>query len=112
VVVNLDRITLNNGIAEFEEGDVGPAQWSVDSEKAQPGDGQVVQMCLHVSDQLITLFVSGIKADGVIDIVLFGEWYFLVGSIYGTGRGKYKMGNMFSVGRLEQVHKATALLCI
>src|SRR5216683_3330975 len=62
-------------------------------------------MGVHVSNQFVAFLGRRVEADRKVNIVFFRERYFLVGAVYGTGRGINKVGHLALMRLLQQINE-------
>lgn len=91
VVKDLNGLALQQLIGKAKVSHVGSAGGSVNSKETKAGRGNVVQLGVGMSHQLVALFGCCVKAYRVIDLVVGRVRNLLVGAIHRAGGGIYQM---------------------
>lgn len=81
MVVKIDGLSFEDGFRELVERHVGTSPRSVYREETQAGRRDLVEMAIRVGHQLVRFLGGRVQADGVIHVMMHGEWLTSVGSI-------------------------------
>ena len=87
IVENLDGLAFHQFVGEAEVRHVGTTGGAIDGKEAEAGRGNVVELGVGMSHQLVALLRGGVEAYGVVHLVVCRIRHFLVAAIYGRGRG-------------------------
>ena len=70
MVVNLDGFAFDQLVGEFEIGHVRPAHRAIDREEPEPGRGNLVELAIGMSEQLVGLLGCRIQRNRVVYLVV------------------------------------------
>ncbi|MNI56319.1 hypothetical protein D3C73_1113140 [compost metagenome] len=87
IVVNIDWLTSQHGLGEFEQRHIGAPPRAIDGKETQASGRDTIQMRIGMRHQLIGLLRCRIERDWVIDGILGGKRHFTVHAINRAGRG-------------------------
>ena len=86
IVENLDGITLEEFVGEFEVSHVGSASRTINRKETEPCAGDVIELTIAMRHQLIGLLRCCIERNGIVHAVIGAERHFLISAIHaGTG---------------------------
>lgn len=91
IVINLDSLTFQQFVGEAKVGHVGATSRAIDGKETQAGAGDIVELAVAMGHQLVALLSGGIKADGIIYIIVCGEGNLLIAAIHATARSIHQM---------------------
>ncbi len=106
VVVDLDRLAAHEPVRELEVRHVRPPHRAVDSEEAQPGRRNLVELAVGVRHQFVRLFCGGVERDGIVDLVVRGVGDFPVRAVDARRRGEDEVLHRVVAAGLEDVEEA------
>ena len=86
MVVEVDRVAVEDGAGEREQSHVGPAPGSVDGEEAQAGRWDAEQVRVAVRHQFVGALGGGVQADRMVGGAGFGERNMAVEAVHRAGR--------------------------
>ena len=81
IIENLDGLAFHQFVGEAEVSHVGTTCWAVDGEEAEAGRGDVVELGVGMSHQLVALLRGGVETYGVVHLVVCRIRHFLVAAI-------------------------------
>ena len=91
VVVYLDSFATQQLIGKSEVSHVGATGRAIDSEEAEAGTRDVIELAVAMCHQFVALLGSGIEADRIVHTVIGAERHLLVSAIDATGTAEYQM---------------------
>ena len=81
IVENLDGLAFHQLVGEAEVSHVGTTGGAIDGEEAEAGRGDVVELRVGMSHQLVALLGGGVEAYGVVHLVVCRIGHLLVAAI-------------------------------
>ena len=87
VVEDLDGLASLQLLRGGEIEHIRPACGTVNSEEAQTGGWNIVELAVAVRQELVGLFSGRVEGDRVIDLVFYCEGHFFVAAVYGGAGG-------------------------
>ena len=103
VVEDLDLLPFQQLIGKAKIGHVWTATRTINGEEAEAGTGDIVQLRVGMSHQLVALFGGRIEADGVIHLVIRGIGYLLVATIDRGAAGIHQVLHFVMAACLQNV---------
>ena len=91
VIINLNRLAVENLIGKLEVSHIRPAKRSVNRKETKPGSRNPVEVGIRICHKLVRLFRCRIKADWAVRRVIDREWNFFLISVNRRTRCKKKM---------------------
>ena len=91
VVENAYRLAAQKLVGEAKIRHVRAACGSVDREEAESRRGDVIELRIGVSHQLIGFFCRGVETDRVVDLVVGAVGHFFVAAVDRRARSIYKV---------------------
>ena len=95
VVEDLDGLAGLQLLRGGEIEHIRPACGTVNSEEAQTGGRNIVELAVAVRQELVGLFSGRVEGDRVIDLVFYCEGHFFVAAVYGGAGGVDQMLHAF-----------------
>lgn len=105
-VEDFDGIPAAQLLGEAEVGHVGPAHGAVNSEEAQPGRGDGVELGVGGGHELVRLLGGRVERHRRVDAVLLGERHLLVAAVDRAGAGVNQVLYGVVAAGLEHVEEA------
>src|SRR5690554_8059225 len=106
VVEHINRFARQDLLGEDKQRHIRPAPGTVHGKEPQAGGGQVVQLAVGVSHQLIGLLGGRVQAQGVIYVVMHGERHGLVSAVYRAAGGVHQVLHVVMATAFQDIHKA------
>ena len=106
VVVQVDRVAVQDGAGEGEQRHVGPAPGAVHGEEAQAGGRDAEQVRVAVRHQLVGALGGGVQADRMVGGAGLGERNVAVEAVHRTGRGVHQVAHRGLAARFEHAQEA------
>ena len=101
-----DGFFLVDELHEFGDSQIRALSWAEDGEESEAGDGEAMEVVVGVADEFACFFGGGVGADGVIDVIGFGEGGFGVIAVDAGGGGEEELGGAGGDGGVEEVDGA------
>lgn len=105
-VEDFDGVPAAQLLSEAEVGHVGPAHGAVNSEEAQPGRGDGVELGVGGGHELVGLLGGRVERHRRVDAVLLGERHLLVATVDRAGAGVDEVLDRVVTAGLEHVEEA------
>ena len=81
IIVDVDRLTIQHCLGEFEQGHVGPAPRTINREKAKHRHRQAVEMRIAVRHRLGRFLGRGVEGHLMVRLHPFAIRHFRIGAI-------------------------------
>ena len=106
MVVNLDRLAVENGLEELHRRHIRATPRAIDCEETQTRRAQTVQMAIDVAHQLVRLLGGRIQADGMVHGVGLAVREFVVQAVNATRTGIDQVGDRKAAASFQNVEEA------
>ena len=106
VVEHLDGFALRDRAREEHGGHVGASPGAVDGEEPETCDRQVVEFAVAVGHELVAFLGRGVKAHGIVDLVVFAVGHLAVEAVHGAGRGEHQVLDLVMAAGFQDVQES------
>src|SRR5690554_6299603 len=106
VVEYVDGLASQDFLGKDKQCHIRAAPGAVHGKKAQTGGGNAEQMAVGVSHQFIGFFTGGVKADRVVDVVVYRKRHGGIGTVHRAAGGVDQMLGAEVAAGFQNVQKA------